>query len=497
MNIQLSESSLARLKLDWKTLTQTLVRAGAIDRETFDREISIPIPPNSSISVEDSPSLLDLMRDRFWMLQFEETLESFRAMFLDAACSGNTAQAYRLRDELHELLGNLAASPMRQEPQLWAAEPDDKKPEPSPEPSEVSASAALELEDDTESKSLAVAIQARSRGDNEHEIEGVLFHIDQPSEAIPEIGPGLPLYIPREVAIAAIADINSAGRPKPLDAHDSFSQHAGTEIVGAMTSARLDGNAFVVKGVLWDFNQPTKVEAIAKTKDSLGMSVNASADGHVDSVDGKPCWRVTKLKIKGANILLANRATFRTTRLISASEEQQPIAASAGGDSAMNLEYVAAQLDEIGQGIQASSDKIGEFEDRMRDLDRRLDKFERERNRQREEITAAAEQSREDEQQEAFFSRLEAIVEGQNQKIEALANRMESGSKPRFRRSVPLAASGLDTSANTTNLPVQAASQLAKLEARLETMREYGADRKSCIEVAEQIRDLKNQHELA
>lgn len=160
-------------------------------------------------------------------------------------------------------------------------------------------------------------IEAASEDDpNRHPVQGILFRIDEPSEAIPAIGPGLPLLIPREVAESVVNSVSGL----PLDAHDNLDQHANTEIAGVMQAASIQDNDFVVSGLLWPWSQSKKVQAIARDTDKLGMSMNAVAKGVPALHNGTKVFKIEKLRLLGANILHSAKATYRKTRLISASE---------------------------------------------------------------------------------------------------------------------------------------------------------------------------------
>jgi len=151
---------------------------------------------------------------------------------------------------------------------------------------------------------------------NRHPVQGVLFRVDEPSEAIPAIGPGLPLLIPREVAESVLNSVSGL----PLDAHDNLDQHANAEIAGVMQAASIKDNDFVVSGLLWPWSQSKKVQAIARDTDKLGMSMNAIAKGVPALHNGTKVFKIEKLRLLGANILYSAKATYRKTRLISASE---------------------------------------------------------------------------------------------------------------------------------------------------------------------------------
>ncbi|MGB3203657.1 MAG: hypothetical protein WBB28_01575 [Crinalium sp.] len=169
-----------------------------------------------------------------------------------------------------------------------------------------------------------------SEDPNRRPIKGVLFRIDEPSEAIPAIGPGLPLYIPSQVAASLVNSV--AGLP--LDAHDSLDQHANKEIAGVMQTASIAGGDFIVHGILWPWSQNKKVQAISANAKKLGMSMNAIAKGHEATIDNKKVFYIDQLRLMGANILFSKSATYKKTRLIAA---QEFVASSSSSSSSSSL----------------------------------------------------------------------------------------------------------------------------------------------------------------
>lgn len=149
---------------------------------------------------------------------------------------------------------------------------------------------------------------------NRRPIRGVLFRVDEPSEAIPSVGPGLPLYVSREVAETTLSCVCGL----PLDADDSLSKHANKEIAGVIQSAEIHGDDYYISGYVWPWSQSEKVQAIAQNLDRLGMSMNAAAKGHKAEVNGQEVFWVDELQLLGANILYSDRATYRKTRLVAA-----------------------------------------------------------------------------------------------------------------------------------------------------------------------------------
>lgn len=402
---------------------------------------------------------------------------------------------------------------------------------------------------DCDKLQLEFAVSARAHSDmaspytatNERAIEGVLFQTDAVSEGSPNVGPGMPLYIPRHVAEAAVQEINNSQLPKPLDAHDSLSQHANTEIVGAIVNARLDGNDFVVRGILWDANQPRKVQSILAAKDQLGMSVNATVKGHPERLtNGRSVFWIDTIRVLGANILFADRATYRGTRIINASQEkddrleqetpidkdtetpkdretqdnmpsspppkEMELAASdrnsesepgQQGEQEMNpkqLEFIQAQLEQISSSINEMSDyfdsKLSDLRSETAHIDSRVQNIEAERQQQEEQVQAQAQQKQQQEERESLLNEVREVVK---ETMES-ASKGRRGSNPPQRRTVPLAASSSEQSAESSET-AKVQQQIARIDGALEEMEQsnYPTDFTRMIELQEERRYLQSQ----
>lgn len=207
---------------------------------------------------------------------------------------------------------------------------------------------------------------------NRTPVEGVLFRIDEPSDAIPAVGPGMRLLIPRHVAEKVLPHVSGL----PLDAHDTLTKHAQEEVTGVMMSASIEGQDFRMKGLLWPWNRPEKVAAIKAAGDRLGTSINAAAIGHPEKLPNseEQVFHVDKLILLGANILYSEKATFKRTNLISAEEAASStpdhllIAAEALSpeDEVLEIYRVADELAEQ-TSLPASADDELDVEDDSQD----------------------------------------------------------------------------------------------------------------------------------
>ena len=152
----------------------------------------------------------------------------------------------------------------------------------------------------------------QASSENRLPIEIKLFDLDRPSEGVPAVGPGYPLYVPSSVAASALSQVLGL----PLDADSTLASHANNDIVGCMLNASIRDNAFWVRGHLYPFNQPERVAKIKAEKHLLGASINALAPGHIETINGKTVHVVDRLTLLGACILYASNATFSKTQLV-------------------------------------------------------------------------------------------------------------------------------------------------------------------------------------
>lgn len=353
-------------------------------------------------------------------------------------------------------------------------------------------------------------IEAKARielsATNERGVEGILFKIDRPSEAIPSVGPGLPLYIPRSVAAEALACLDFS-RPKPIDAHDTLSKHASTEIVGAMTSARIDGDDFWVAGVLWDYNQPHKVEAISASQDHLGMSVNATAEGHPAEVNGRSVWQIDRLRILGANILFSEKATFKKTRtnVLASSESGDLIPVLASADDfeleenptpdileTMDTSAIAAQIRELSESVASMhsevKNRLNALEPTVKELSAQMGEIQAAaRETKNQELQAAAIQA----EQEKQAQLLQSVTQVLEEKLASLAPR----TGPKYpNRVLPLAASGAAPASGATTVQLE----LASLNGQIMAMDQNPyADPAKIFELMDRKKTLEGQLGLA
>jgi hypothetical protein len=321
---------------------------------------------------------------------------------------------------------------------------------------------------------------------NRHPISGVLFRIDEISEGIPAVGPGLPLYIPYEVAASTLNKV--AGLP--LDAHDSLSEHANEEITGVIQSAHIggaDGKDYNIDAYLWPWSKSAKVQAIRNNSDRLGMSMNAFGRGQEAEIDGRKVFKLSSLNLLGANILYSNKATYQKTKIAASSANEVE------GESENNLreilveiaagkydyedpeaileESLPNEIDTVEINAQTGEQSIMDeqkildsiaalgktFENSVSDLSSRIAPLEK----AHQEETSAIAASKQEEQQRLSAAALEQTVIAAMQKV------INPSGSP-ARRTVPLAAS-MSTEASVDTGINSIALQLAAVQGELAT----------------------------
>lgn len=338
-------------------------------------------------------------------------------------------------------------------------------------------------------------IAANKGKGNRLPLEGVLFRVEEPSESAPAKGSSLPLYVPREVAeLAAIAVNESKGLP--LDVDDSLSQHANSHIAGVFVEASVSGNDFIVRGHLFPWSQPEKVKLISANKERLGMSMNAHATGHIDTVDGKKVFHIDSLELLGANILYSDRATYQQTKLLAASAaETQP-------EITMEIEEQLKKLGETLADISAASRRDSEAMLEMRtefsELRKQVSEIQAERRQQQEAVQAQSLQAAKQEETQSLISAIAQSIEErlakQKEELLDLINPSRQPARPSRSNLVSLVASNQGTKEGAVS---EKQIHLIQCEAALQELRRSGGDEGRRGELIEEIRALKFELELA
>lgn len=536
----LSQKNAQSLKQAFLSIGKVLVQAGIVDEESLDSLESIASKVQESSESEDvevsAAADLGSWRSQIERRIWNMTLEAMCGSLVDRIqanfncdsvywerTSGGKSREECAREALKDFvdlmekqISNAPTSPSMSGYGLALSqeESEDEDIELSTLESPVEE-IAISLSTQTlevESEDIEVDIEAASG--NRFPVRGILFKINQPSEGVPAVGPGLPLYIPMEVAAAAVNDVSGL----PLDADPSLSKHANDNIDGVIQRGEICGDDFVVHGHLWPFNKPEKVQIIAQNIKDLGMSMNANATGRAANVGGVDVFKVEKLNILGANILFSKKATFQQTRLdspfaIAANSDElttHAIAASSensdtedgdedfpsdetnslnqGQETDMDPQVIFAQLQAMNETLENVVDgyqrEISDLRSEVSELNLVVSSFVAERRDNEYAVQAQQQQHQKQQEQQAL---VDAVVAAVSQRMPQGRDRMVVSQPPRL--TTPIAASGNGNTALQNPLQVQ----LIQAEAKLEVLRGNNGNSSQRLQLIEEIKTLKAQ----
>ena len=448
-----SEKNVSRLKTAFIEIATLLIEAGVLDLKTLESlELELPkqeLEVKAAMQENPTESFSTTVARSAWLASLEQCIQIFVSRFtrLHADSLEDLKEAYgdrvdrkfeieKLINELTQyLVGLHHIYPPSPEDPIVNPAPAIAVPESDPAVAVVAEQPMQMSGIDLSFECPAIPVQAAAQileAENRYPVRGVLFRVGEPSEATPAIGPGLPIYIPQEVALSVLESIAGI----PLDCHDSLSQHAPRENMGVIMSAKIQGSDFVIDGYLHDCSQPEKVRLIQDQRDRLGMSMDASAVGYETELNGQKVFYVTRLKLKGATILFSDRATYRQTRLLPTSEEtktevaeQVAIAAAAGelplldpqqqeqipvidtAQTSAQLTTISQSLESILQSLKVQDEKLNMHSQIIENLAAKMQAIEDEKEQQRMAIQAAAEQEKKQKEEQDLMSRLQALVD--------------------------------------------------------------------------------------
>lgn len=511
-----SEKNVARLKAAFVEIADLLIEAGVLDAPTLEelKKEAGMMPADKATEVKASAmdgeqleSFSTVVARTAWMASLDQCFQVFHNRFvcLHADRLTDLQEAYGQdvdrKLEIEKLINELAQYLIGLH-HIYPPNPEEVRVNPAPivhpeapevteaiateplvpeMPVQLSAVAGVDLSFECP----AIPIQASAQileFDNRCPVRGVLFRVEEPSEAIPAVGPGLPIYIPAEVAQSIASTI--AGMP--LDCHNSLSQHATRESFGVIMSGQIEGKDFVIDGYLHDWSQPEKVQLIQAQRDRLGMSMDATAIGYETEIEGRPVFYVTNLNIRGATILFSDKATYRQTRLLPTSdltktEVAEQIAIAAAGelfpvpptllepqeltpvinDQTGQLSSISQSLESLSRAIQMQSEQLTMHGEIISNLVAKMQMIDDEKEQQKLAIQAAAEQEKEQQKEQQILSKLEAMVQ---QTVKSLAN--PSGHPRRI--TTPLAAGAASVATNASASPTyEIDMQLSRIEGEM------------------------------
>lgn len=536
-----SEKNVARLKAAFVEIADLLIEAGVLDAPTLEelKKEAGMMPAKatevkaSGMDTEQLESFSTVVARTAWMASLDQCFQVFHSRFvcLHTDSLADLQEAYgqdvNRKLEIEKLINELAQYLIGLH-HIYPPNSEEVRVNPAPivhpeEPEVVEAIATEPLAPempvqlsavegvDLSFECPAIPIQASAEMpelENRYPVRGVLFRVGEASEATPAIGPGLPIYIPEEVAQSVIDTI--AGLP--LDCHDSLSQHASRESFGVIMSAGIQGKDFVIEGYLHDWSQPEKVQLIQSQRDRLGMSMDASAIGYETTIDGRPVFYVSRLKLKGATILFSDKATYRQTRLLPTSdltktEVAEQIAIAAAGelfpvpptllepqeltpvinDQTGQLSSISQSLESLSRAIQMQSEQLTMHGEIISNLVAKMQMIDDEKEQQKMAIQAAAEQEKEQQKEQQTLTKLEAMV---RQTVKSLAN--PSGHPRRI--TTPLAAGAAPIASSASTSPTyEIDMQLSRIEGEIAASQH---DLPKIVSLTQQKINLQNQRQL-
>lgn len=543
----LSRQNATKLTNAFRAIAAVLINAGLTDTESLKQlmEDSVESAEEADQPPEAVDASTEITAERFasqvqrvtWHDRFKSTLKIFARRFSDAHnLSDQEYQQEYGEDEtrqqaissivadLSTILAELSrshpgpAENMRDRwqgyespysPFMLSAESGEEKPV---------NKVTLAFQCEAAAEEISAAKRGRRRTPkNRAPITGVLFRVDEPSEAVPAKGPGMPLYVPKEVAASILNTV--AGLP--LDAHDNLSQHADEEIAGVMLSAELKDQDFVVHGYLWPGSKSSKVSKIVANQERLGMSMTADAWGHEAEVDGQKVFWVDDIELGGANILFSDCATYQKTRLIVA-EKQDPgsrdptplvptlrsnIAAATDppDPTTSTTQPEDKEMDELQKQLAALTttvtDAVSKLQAEVAAQGAKVDAMDAERKAEKEAIAAAKSQETENQRNAALIKTLtESITAAVQASVQATATEAVNSAMARFvnpsrqpqRLTTPLLAGAGQQQTSVSAEAMTLQLQIAQLSGELKASRNMSEQ----IRLLDQKRALEQQLQM-
>jgi hypothetical protein len=142
---------------------------------------------------------------------------------------------------------------------------------------------------------------------NRRNFEGILARLDLPSDRAPGGARGHRILVPVAVAVEALPSLLGM----PVGFGSCWGIHNYRQRCGVINEAEIVCDELQVRGHLWCKDFPEIAPMMAKGK--LGMSFELD-DAHIKDMR-EPIWEITKLTFRGAAILFAEKAAYKTTRV--------------------------------------------------------------------------------------------------------------------------------------------------------------------------------------
>ncbi len=151
---------------------------------------------------------------------------------------------------------------------------------------------------------------------NRAPFKGVLTRVDQASDLPPGGAMGKRVYIPSEVAEAAIPSLLNMA--VDCDPDGDFAAHAPQHKIGIITGAVVSGDALEIEGFFYAADFPSLWAKIQSEKHRLGFSYEVKVRIRDLEAD---IWVVDGCVFTGAAVLYKHLAAYQTTSLAAQAEE--------------------------------------------------------------------------------------------------------------------------------------------------------------------------------
>lgn len=165
----------------------------------------------------------------------------------------------------------------------------------------------------------AMSLDMPSTPDHPNKIPftGILTRVDQSSDAPPHGSGGRRVYLPSDVAQAALPSLLGMA----VNYTPNLSGHDGTRKIGIIDIATIEGSAIMIGGFFYGLDFPEVVSRIQADKEDLGFSFEAERI-RVRSMEEDPLV-IEELVFTGAAVLQKSTAAYTTTQLAASAEEKK------------------------------------------------------------------------------------------------------------------------------------------------------------------------------
>lgn len=174
---------------------------------------------------------------------------------------------------------------------------------------------------------------------------GILTRVDQASDLAPHGSYGRKIYLPSDVAEAAVASLLGMA----IDYTGDFSGHDRQSKIGVITAANVEGDAIRISGIFYANDFPKEFARIQANQGDLGFSFEAERIV-VDTLDQDPL-QIKSLVFTGAAVLEKKKAAYQSTSIAASAEEK-----------AMDKE----QFDALMGSINALGERVGAVETKLK-----------------------------------------------------------------------------------------------------------------------------------